>query len=77
VAGVPCPALVTLGSVEVESNMAFRGAPEALAQAAPQLPEVQLEVIPQADHFYTAGRDQLLMRMQEWLLSLFRSTPGK
>ncbi len=76
VAGVPCPALVTLGSVEVDTNMAFRGAPEALAQAAHQLPKVRVEVIPHADHFYTTARDQLLMRTQQWLLSLFRSAEG-
>ncbi len=29
--GFPCPVLVTLGEREVEGNMAFRGAPEALA----------------------------------------------
>ena len=30
-ARVPCPTLITLGSLEVTNNMAFRGVPEALA----------------------------------------------
>ena len=34
VAGIPCPALVTLGALEVEANPAFRGLPEALREIA-------------------------------------------
>jgi alpha-beta hydrolase superfamily lysophospholipase len=63
--GVRCPVLITLGSLESESNMAFRGAAEGLAA----LPCQQLTVttIPGADHFYSAARPELLARLESWL----------
>jgi alpha-beta hydrolase superfamily lysophospholipase len=65
VAEVPCPTLVTLGEVEVAGNMAFQGAPEALAAVA--APHLRVEVIPGADHFYGAAREQLAGRLEAWL----------
>jgi dienelactone hydrolase len=67
VAGVPCPVLVTLGGVEVENNMAFRGAPEALAELAARYPRLQVETVAGADHFYTGVHDELLARLEAWL----------
>lgn len=61
---VRCPVLVTLGAIEMENNMAFRGAAEALAEAAPTC---AVEVIPAADHFYSAARPELLRRTEAWL----------
>src|SRR5262249_42449650 len=68
-AGVSCPVLVTLGGLEVENNMAFRGAPEALASLPPRQWRVPLSVatIPGADHFYTSARDALFRRVEDWL----------
>ena len=60
---VPCPTLVTLGSVEVEQNMAFRGAPEALAE----MKRLHVEIVPGADHFYSGVREELVARVEAWL----------
>jgi pimeloyl-ACP methyl ester carboxylesterase len=69
---VPCPALVTLGSVEVENNMAFRGTPEALAALGRQQGKWTVETIPGADHFYTGVRASLLACVESWLLLTIR-----
>lgn len=68
-AGVPCPALVTLGSVEVANNMAFRGAPEALAELGDRKGRLTVATIAGADHFYTGVRAELLARVEAWLRS--------
>jgi pimeloyl-ACP methyl ester carboxylesterase len=65
--GVPCPVLITLGSVEVENNMAFRGAPEALEKLRGRYPRLSVETVPGADHFYTGVRDELIARVEAWL----------
>ncbi len=69
VAGVPCPVLVTLGSVEVENNAAFRGAPEALAGMRGRAARLAVELIAGADHFYTGVREELAGRVEAWLRS--------
>lgn len=61
---VNCPILQTLGEREAGSNMAFQGAAEAVARAAPA---VRVEIIAGADHFYTGTRDQLLACVEQWL----------
>lgn len=66
--GYPDPALLTFGSREVESNMAFRGVPEDLAT---QHPQVQTAVIDGADHFYTDRREELATRVETWLRAGF------
>ena len=66
-ASVLCPALVTLGSKEVESNMAFRCAPEEIRALSSRHPRLGLEVIPDADHFYTGVRPELIARIEAWL----------
>ncbi len=62
-----CPALVTFGSVEVETNMAFRAAPGELAEMAKRNQRLHVETIAGADHFYTGVRDQVVARVEEWL----------
>ncbi len=62
-AGVPCPTLITLGALEVETNMAFRGLPEEAARP----PRVAVLTIPGADHFYTGVGDELADRVEAWL----------
>jgi len=59
-----CPVLVTLGEKEVADNMAFRGAAEAVTQAAPG---VRVETVAGADHFYTGVREPLLACLEGWL----------
>lgn len=70
VSHTPCPVLVTLGGVEVETNMAFRGTPEALEPLTRKNPRLQTAVIAGADHFYTGVRPELLARVEAWLRSL-------
>jgi dienelactone hydrolase len=67
VGGLPCPVLVTLGSVEVADNMAFAGAPEELARLAGRYPRLRAEVIAGADHFYTGQRETLADGVEAWL----------
>jgi dienelactone hydrolase len=66
-ARVPCPVLVTLGSVEVPSNMAFRGLPEALAETASRHKRMRIVTIPGADHFYGGVRGELIAALRDWL----------
>jgi alpha/beta superfamily hydrolase len=68
--GFPCPVLVTLGEREVENNMAFRGAPEALAELRSKRGQPDALTVPGADHFYTGVREELLARVEAWLGSL-------
>ena len=63
--GVHCPALVTFGGIEAANNMAFRGAAEALADL--RRPDVAVETVAGADHFYTGVRPALLDRVKAWL----------
>lgn len=67
VGALPCPALVTLGEIEVANNMAFAGAPEELARLAARSPRLRAEVIPGADHFYTGVREALVGQVEAWL----------
>jgi alpha-beta hydrolase superfamily lysophospholipase len=64
---VRCPMLVTLGGIEAENNMAFRGSAEALADVGRRHRGLTVEVIPGADHFYSAARPQLASRIAAWL----------
>jgi pimeloyl-ACP methyl ester carboxylesterase len=71
-AGVPCPTLLTLGSIEVENNMAFRGAAEALAALGNRQGRLATEVVPGADHFYTGVRPDLIARLEAWVRATLR-----
>jgi alpha-beta hydrolase superfamily lysophospholipase len=64
-ADVPCPTLVTLGGVEAQNNMAFRGAAEEIRALA--LPRVSVETVPGADHFYSGVRERLVECVDVWL----------
>ncbi len=63
-----CPTLVTFGGLEVEQNAAFRGAPETIRA---QWPRIQVETVSGADHFYSAGRDELAALIETWLRTAF------
>src|SRR5262245_20709997 len=65
--GIRGPTLVTLGETEVAINMAFRAAPEAVAELARKHPPLTVETVPGADHFYTGTRPELLARVEAWL----------
>ena len=64
---VTCPTLVTLGNVEAANNMAFRGAPDAVAAFGTSSTLLSVETISGADHFYSGVRQDLLVRVEEWL----------
>jgi pimeloyl-ACP methyl ester carboxylesterase len=68
--GQACPTLVTLGEVEVGNNVAFRDAPQAIAEVRPQPARLAIEVITGADHFYTGVRAELVERLAAWLRKL-------
>jgi alpha/beta superfamily hydrolase len=76
IAGVRCPALVTLGTVEMENNMAFRGAPEALAGPASRHGQLTVATVAGADHFYTGVRADLITRVEAWLRETFLLASG-
>ncbi len=65
---VPCKTLVLLGSVEVEKNMAFQGAPREVATLAERNPRLAFEVIPGADHFYSGVREAAWHALERWLV---------
>jgi len=69
-AGVPCPALITLGGIEVEGNMAFRGVPEELAALGDSQCRLSVRTIAGADHFYSGVRPDLIACVEGWLRSL-------
>lgn len=66
---IRCPTLVTFGSIEVQSNVAFRGLPEAIE--ALQLPaggaRPSVALVAGADHFYSGTRSELAGRIEAWL----------
>jgi pimeloyl-ACP methyl ester carboxylesterase len=66
-AGIRCPILVTVGSVEVAQNLAFRGAPQALQEQAARHKHLTVETIAGADHFYNGTREVLGARLAAWL----------
>jgi alpha-beta hydrolase superfamily lysophospholipase len=68
VGDVRCPVLLTLGGIEVENNVAFRGAAEALRGMA--TPRLRVESIAGADHFYSCARKELVACMETWLRRL-------
>jgi pimeloyl-ACP methyl ester carboxylesterase len=67
VPSVACPTIVTLGSLEVANNMAFRGAPEALSEVRNRSGRLTSITIAGADHFYSRVRAELVARIEEWL----------
>jgi pimeloyl-ACP methyl ester carboxylesterase len=67
IAGVTCPTLVTLGSVEIQNNTAFRGTAEALELVAGRHKPLRVQMVAGADHFYTGVREVLAECVASWL----------
>jgi len=67
VAAVPCPTLITLGSVEVANNMAFRETPQAIEELAAKRKNLHVETIVDGDHFYNGVREALFAQLDAWL----------
>ncbi len=75
VGGVSCPTLITLGALEVESNAAFRGSPEALQPLTDRYPRLQVRTVAGADHFYSGAREDVIALAEGWLRSLPAAEP--
>ena len=65
--GLNCPTLITLGGQEVQTNMAFQGLPEELQNHSGQHRTLEVALIPDADHFYTGVRGDLVECIDRWL----------
>ena len=63
---VPWPTLITFGSIELEKNVAFRDLPTQLASNTCQV-RPRIEVIPDADHFYSNRRVELTTVVEQWI----------
>lgn len=72
---VPCPALYTFGSLEVQQNAAFQGLPDQLEAQAAQGARLQVAVITGGDHFYSAVYAELADRLEFWLRRAARERP--
>jgi pimeloyl-ACP methyl ester carboxylesterase len=68
--GVPCPLLLTLGSIEMENHMPFRGIPEALASLGNLKGRLTVQTIAGADHFYSGVRADLVACVETWMRGL-------
>jgi len=65
--GLPCPVLLTVGEREMTNNMAFAGVTEEMAPLAARNPQLSIETIAGADHFYTGVREALNDRVESLL----------
>lgn len=70
IARVECPMLVTFGSIELKNNMAFRGVPESLAPIVVGRGKTRVEIVPEADHFYSGQRAEVVRRTDAWIAGL-------
>jgi pimeloyl-ACP methyl ester carboxylesterase len=61
------PTLFTFGSQEVQTNAAFQGLPEAIEVLSRQRPNLQVNNVAGADHFYSGCRNELIARIETWL----------
>lgn len=65
---IPCPALLVYGGGELErGGIAFAGLPEALRAMPPADKDLELAMVPEADHFYTGARPALVSLVLQWL----------
>lgn len=61
------PTLFTFGSLEVQSNAAFQGLPEAIEALSRGQVNLTVNTIAGADHFYSGCRQELIARLERWL----------
>jgi alpha-beta hydrolase superfamily lysophospholipase len=64
---VRCPAVVLFGGKEVIDNMAFQNAPDEVARWRAKRPNLAVDVVAGADHFYTGVRQEAWQRIEAWL----------
>ena len=62
-----CPTLVTFGSLEVQSNVAFAGLPDDIESSVAAGQDLTVATIAGADHVYSGARTELFARMERWL----------
>jgi len=66
-AAVACPTLFLFGGAEIENIMAFQQAPDEVRRMGFEKPNIEVDVVPGADHFYTGLRNQAWQRVDTWL----------
>jgi alpha-beta hydrolase superfamily lysophospholipase len=71
---VKVPTLFTYGSIELANNVAFAQAPEAIAEL--QQTNVQVRIVPGADHFYTGVHEPLFQQLAGWFDDTGGCLPG-
>ena len=72
---LPCPALFTFGSRELESGgVPFAGLVELVQQAKPAAGPIDIAVVPEADHVYSGVQADLIRRIEEWLEAKYGET---
>ncbi len=73
---VACPVLVTYGSSELQSGVAFAGMSDAVEKLATAANSLQVAVIAGADHIYTGCHDALAARIIRWTGRQERAASG-
>jgi dienelactone hydrolase len=69
-AGLPCPTLITFGSVEMANHVAFQGATDAVQALVERQRHLALRIIPGADHFYAGVVQDLVIALEQWLQTI-------
>ena len=64
---VQVPTLLTFGGTEVRSNVAFAGVPTEIEQLPPGPASRRVNIVAEADHFYSGARAELLSQLLRWL----------
>lgn len=62
-----CPALVTYGSQELETSIAFAGMPDALKKVPMALGSLDVEIVEGADHNYSGVTENLAGVTTKWI----------
>jgi alpha-beta hydrolase superfamily lysophospholipase len=64
---IACPVLFLFGQLEVAENVAFQRQPEELRRLTGGGASCAVEIIPNADHFYTGERPAAWATIETWL----------
>jgi alpha/beta superfamily hydrolase len=64
---VRMPTFFLYGGNEIRSNPAFKGVPQAIAACQDKQPNLGLQIIPEADHFYSGKRPAAWTAIDTWL----------
>lgn len=68
---VRVPTFFLYGGNEIRTNPAFEGVPQAIEERRVKQPNLDVQVIPQADHFYSGKRADAWNAVDAWLTRRF------